>query len=146
MTYGTWRKHQTMLNDLERRLLDNEFYEHVYREVLFQDRRGKDGEIDLYATHSNSVFVFEVKSGVREKSYQKALQQLDRAGAHLLREEFYDEAFLFSYTGLNGLKYEGRKKVLGVATYRSSMVRRIESSISPSTKTTLNVARYSSSS
>jgi len=110
MTYGTWRKHQSMLNELERRLLDNDFYEHIYREVAYKDACGNDGEIDLYSTHGNSVLVFEVKSGILEKSYQKALQQLDRASKYLLRTEYYDEARLISFTGRYGLRYEGKRK------------------------------------
>lgn len=108
MTHGTWRKHQLMLNDLERRLLENDFYEHVYREVEYKDLKRKDGEIDLYATRGNKVFVFEVKSGVRQKSYLKAQEQLDRASKYLLHQEHYEEARRFSLTGLRGLVYEGK--------------------------------------
>lgn len=107
--HGTWRKHQMMLNELERRLLENDFYDHVYRETLYQDTRRKDGEIDLYATHGNKAFVFEVKSGVRQKSYIKAKEQLERASKYLLVQEHYDEVRRFSYTGLRGLVYEGKK-------------------------------------
>lgn len=107
--HGTWRKHQKMLNGLEKRLLDNDFYDHVYREVEYIGSKRRDGEIDLYATHDNKVFVFEVKSGKRQKSYIKALSQLERASKYLLKNEYYDEARLFSYTGRHGLQYEGKK-------------------------------------
>lgn len=110
---GSWREHQKMLNNLERRLLDNQFYDHVYREVSFKTPRGKDGEIDLFASHNNTALVFEVKSGATQKSYQKALTQVKRASRYLTTIEQYERAVLFTYTpkGLifEGIKYKNRK-------------------------------------
>lgn len=103
---GSWRAHQRMLNGLELRLLENDFYEHIYREVIYKDLRGRAGEIDLFGTHKNTAIIFEVKSGVKKESYIKALYQLDRASKYLRRQEMFDRVLGFSYTGKYGLQYE----------------------------------------
>lgn len=95
-----------MLNGLERRLLDSDFYTNIYREVLYKDHRGRDGEIDLFGVHNNTAFIFEVKSGTKPSSYVKALYQLERGSKYLLEQERYQRAVAFSYTGKHGLLYE----------------------------------------
>ena len=99
-----------MLDSLEARLLENPFYGDPVRGEEYKYPRGRDGEIDLYAPHKHTVFVFEAKSGFKESSYDKAREQLRRGALYLVREYGYRQAVMFSYTAKYGLRYEGKTK------------------------------------